>query len=337
MPFPLLQPIEPVTLPGGVEMAFQVIPPGAVQEDALRTGEPLSYLMGSRGNQNNEEPRHRVIIPAPFLLGTTPVTQAQFAAWTDSEHYADWREQNGEEPHENHFVGNPDHSAENLSWNEARAFCDWLNRGGWLPAGLQARLPWEAEWEYACRAGTTTEYWNGDGEAALREVGWFGEEWKKGSTHPVAQLAANPWGLYDMHGNVWEWCADAYDSNAYARRADGWIAEAWATDDKDPNRVFRGGSWFNTARGCRSAFRFGRHPRNRNWYLGFRVLLGSPGPVAEPGTGGSGGREGARVRDERAGDRKAGARGLAGLRLPRGKGETRIGTDGKEKTRIRTD
>ncbi|MCP5520957.1 MAG: formylglycine-generating enzyme family protein [Verrucomicrobiales bacterium] len=287
---------------GETPMHFRCIPAG-------------EFLMGSRGYGNDEEPRHRVVIPEAFHLACFPVTQQQ------------WRVLMGTTPRELKGKGDSYGEVTAEGGLHPMSFANFHDAGEFLealrlrPGGELARLPCEAEWEYACRAGTTTEYHNGDGEAALREVGWYGGNSVQ-RTHPVGGKAPNDWGLYDMHGNVWEWCADAHDSTAYARRPDGWIARAWETDSKDPVRVFRGGSWINSAWGCRSAFRFGRRPRNRGWIQGFRVLLGSPGPVAEPGTGGSGGREGARVRDERAGDRKAGAGGLAGLRMPRERRDT---------------
>jgi formylglycine-generating enzyme required for sulfatase activity len=202
-----------------------------------------------------------------------------------------------------------------VSWDDAQEFVAWLNARGILTDGLVARLPWEAEWEYACRAGTETQYGNGNGEGALQEVGWYGEN-SKGTTQPVGLKRHKPWGLHDMHGNVWEWCEDVYDAKAYAKRSDGWTARAWEETDagKDaelfggdrPSRVVRGGSWDNTAGRCRAAIRNWGHPLGRYWIQGFRVLLWLPGPV-EPVERGEG-REGAGGRDDRPGDRKAGAR-----------------------------
>jgi len=269
---------------------------------------PEGFLMGARGFEApnglrfpEEEPRHRVVIPKAFYLGKFPVTQAQFACFR--------RE------HRNRFHGNPSHPAENVSWDDAQEFVTWVNARGILTDGLVARLPWEAEWEYACRAGTETQYGNGNGEGALHEVGWY-EENSQGTTQPVGLKRANPWGLRDMHGNVWEWCEDVYDARAYAKRSDGWTAREWEkTDagkdaklDKDgrPSRVVRGGSWFGAAGWCRAAFRYWGHPHVRVRYQGFRVLLWLPAP-AEPVERGEG-REGAGGRDDRPGDRKAGAR-----------------------------
>ena len=260
---------------------------------------PQGFLMGSRGYSDAEKPRHRVIIPQPFYLGTFPVTQAQFACFLPE--------------HENGFPGQPENPAENMDWNQARDFMAWLKTQAQnLPSGWEPRLPCEAEWEYACRAGTETEYWSGDGEAALREVGWYDGN-SENRTHAVGEKGKpNPWGLHDLHGNVWEWCEDVWDSKGYAKRPDGWLAAPWTREDaakEHPNRVVRGGSWNDTAWWCRSAFRFWWPPRIRDRFQGFRVLLALPGPVAEPEEPArqGGGLEGAGGRDDRPGDRKAGA------------------------------
>ncbi len=244
-------------------MSFQVIPPVAVQKAALAEGKPLSFLMGSRGYRPEEEPRHRVVIPMPFYLGTFPVTQEEFACFRPG--------------HRNRFHGKPRHPVESVSWDDAQGFLKWLNGNRKLPGGLKARLPCEAEWEYACRAGTETEYYNGDGEGALSEAGWYEGNFVE-STHPVGEKIGNPWGLYDMHGNVWEWCQDVYDATAYARRCDNWIARTWLHVDapRSPDRSLRGGSAAYPAQWCRAARRE-KHglPSILLVYDGFRVLLSS--------------------------------------------------------------
>ena len=263
-----------IPLPGGVEMAFRLLPAG-------------EFLMGSRGYEAAEEPVHRVIIAEPFWMAETPVTQAQFAVWTKAKGIG----------HQNRFAGHPDHPAENMDWHQSVVFAEWLSRtcAASLPPGYPcATLPSEAQWEYACRAGTPTEYHTGDGEPALMEAGWFGEDWEKGSTHPVRQKIPNAFHLFDMHGNVWEWCADVWDARAYRKRPSPWQAKVWdltvAGDDAEylgdsdrssnnPDRVMRGGSWCHSAWGCRSAFRFGWGPGDRFGYLGFRMAL-------VPGSGG---------------------------------------------------
>ncbi len=272
---------------------------------------PQGFLMGSRDGNDSEQPRHRVIIPRPFYLGTYPVTQAQFACFLPE--------------HNNHLPRKPNHPAMAVGWDEARDFMAWLKPHAQnLPSGREPRLPCEAEWEYACRAGTETEYWSGDGETALREVDWY-EENSEHHTHPVGVKGKpNPWGLHDLHGNVLEWCADVWDPRAYVKRPDGWAATAWTREDAgndaeysedfDPERehpfhVMRGGYWGHGTWLCRSAYRTARHTHLRYRADGFRVLLALPGPVAEPEEQArqGGGLEGAGGRDDRPGDRKAGA------------------------------
>lgn len=169
----------------------------------------------------------------------------------------------------------------NVSWNDAIAFCKWLSS----KVGKTCRLPTKAEWEYSCRAGTATRYFHGDDPEGLAKVGNVADaafeadfpELKgviKASdgytyTSPVGRFPPNPFGLYDLHGNVWEWCADWYDAEYYA-----------TSPTKDPvgpemgkERVYRGGGWFNCTRGFRSASRSASVPENRNLTLGFRVCV----------------------------------------------------------------
>jgi formylglycine-generating enzyme required for sulfatase activity len=246
-----------IQLAEGVTMEFRRIPPPPGHVGAPEIDAPLSFVMGSRGIDGIEEPRHRVIIPQPFFLGTVPVTQQQFVVWTGSPEYGKWFEANRgsilprAEPHGNHFPGHDLHPAESLSWYEARGFVEWLNARKLLPSELKpfvARLPCEAEWEYACRAGTETEYPSGDGEAALALDGWFDGN-SGGTTRSVREKRKNPWGMHDMIGNVWEWCEDVYDGTAYSKRPYGWLGRPWTETDAGnkngviPHRVMRGGSW----------------------------------------------------------------------------------------------
>ncbi len=207
--------------------------------------------MGNRGQNKSEEPVHRVVIPEDFWLGETPVTQVQFDAWPGAKKRG-----------EDHWPsGNPNHPANNLSWNDAMEFCDWLTKthARQFPKGIiAAELPCEARWEYACRAGTTTDYHTGDGAAALREAGWYNGN-SESETQALKQKARNDFGLYDMHGNVWEWCLDRWDEHAYRRRWDEItdretyaMNEQFGGQDSNPSRVLRGGSFGFTADGCRS-------------------------------------------------------------------------------------
>jgi formylglycine-generating enzyme required for sulfatase activity len=158
---------------------------------------------------------------------------------------------------------------ENVSWDDALEFCRKLSE---LPeekaAGRTYRLPSEAQWEYACRAGSTTNYCFGDDEAQLGNYAWYDKN-SGGTTHPVDGKKPNAWGLYDMHGNVWEWCEDRYDAGYYS----GSPMDDPVGPSGGVNRVFRGGSWSDPAGYCRSANRGYAMPRYRDNFLGLRISL----------------------------------------------------------------
>ena len=152
---------------------------------------------------------------------------------------------------------------EKVNWDDAVAFCQMLSRR----EGMTYRLPTEAEWEYACGAGSQAAYCFGDDEGALAEYAWFDGN-SEGKTHPVGQKKPNAWGLYDMHGNVWEWCADGYDAGYYAKSP--------AEDPKGPaadGRVLRGGSWYNVPGNSRSACRYRYAPSDGISARGCRVVV----------------------------------------------------------------
>lgn len=223
-----------------VEMKFAWIPHGR-------------FLMGS-DKADGEKPVHRVTITQGFWMGIYPVTQAQFEAVM------------GYNP--SHFKGLPDspnRPVEMVNWTDAQEFCEAFGK----LTDRAIRLPTEAEWEYACRAGSSSEYWNGNGEAALKKVGWYGGEKgpSKGQTQPVGKLDKNPWGLFDVHGNVWEWCEDGYTNYPSEDQTDP-IEQSNAS-----SRVLRGGSWFNDPGNCRAAYRTGIAPTDRSNYCGFRVCF----------------------------------------------------------------
>jgi formylglycine-generating enzyme required for sulfatase activity len=190
-----------------------------------------------------------VTLTKGFWMGVTPVTQAQ------------WRAVLGSNP--SYFKGD-DRPVESVSWDDCQAFCRGLGRR----TGKPVRLPMEAEWEYACRAGTATAYPGGDGEQALQGVGWYRAN-SGGQTQPVGRKAPNAFGLYDLHGNVWEWCAD--------RPADEGHGQGESSGPADPRpglgRVLRGGSWFNKAAFCRAACRYYGGPASRANGCGARVCL----------------------------------------------------------------
>jgi len=214
-----------VDLGGGVTLDLVLIRPG-------------TFTMGS--DEGGDERAHQVTLTKPFYLGKYEVTQEQ------------WQQVMGGNPSVFKGAKNP---VENVSWDDCQEFMGKLRKK--VP-GEAFRLPTEAEWEYACRAGTTGEY-AGD----LDAMAWYDSN-SGGKTHPVGGKKPNAWGLYDMHGNVWEWCADGY----------GDYPNGAATDPNGPNtgsiRVLRGGSWFHVGALCRSALRRWFTPVIRFDRVGFR-------------------------------------------------------------------
>ena len=203
------------------------------------------FLMGSN-EYNSEQPVHKVMIRTPFLLGKYPVTQKQ------------WVKVMGCNPSRFKI---DDYPVECVSWDDAQKFIQKLNQ---MESTNKYRLPSETEWEYACRAGTTTKYYFGD--SGLEEYAWY----KKNSseqTHPVGQKKPNPWGLYDMNGNIWEWVQDSRHKDYEGASLDG---SAWENDGI--NKVERGGSWYDDPRFCRSSSRASNSPKHKTHNLGVRIL-----------------------------------------------------------------
>jgi formylglycine-generating enzyme required for sulfatase activity len=231
------------TLPGGIELEMIKIPAG-------------TFTMGS-DEYDGEKPKHQVKLQE-FYLGKYPVTQEQYQAVM------------GKNP--SNFKDNPKNPVEQVSWNDAQEFCKKLNQ---LIAGKDFRLPTEAEWEYACRAGTQTRYYFGDDAAKLGDYGWYDEN-SGSKTHPVGQKKPNDWGLYDMSGNVWEWCEDPYH-DSYANKPENIKNNGntiWSSSDASL-RVLRGGSWGSYSWGCRSAIRSRFFAGLRDSNIGFRLVLSS--------------------------------------------------------------
>ncbi len=211
------------------------------------------FIMGSPADEkdrfDNEGPQHKVVISKPFYLGKYEITQEQ------------WETVMGYNPSE--FKGKR-RPVENVSWNDCQRFIKQLNK---LGQGT-FRLPTEAEWEYACRAGKQTRFYWGDdpNEKEIDDYAWFhGNSEKK--THDVGLKKPNAWGLYDMSGNVHEWCQDSYDENYYS------ISTSIdpVNDQSNEWRVLRGGNWYYGARYCRSAFRSRSNPYDAYDNVGFRV------------------------------------------------------------------
>lgn len=232
------QPDQLVDLGDDVALTLVKIPPG-------------SFVMGGGDlSQSEQLPATRISFQRGFWLGKCPVTQAQYRAVT------------GMSPSANRGDNLP---VESLSWEDAQAFLDALNRLGDTSGG-EFRFPTEAEWEYACRAGSTGYYCFGNAVEELGEYAWFDEDAVNGSTHPVGRKMPNAWGLHDMHGNVREWCADEWHDNYSGAPRDG---SAW--QDGDGDRIVRGGHFSSTAASCRSATRDGREPNRRFDFVGLRV------------------------------------------------------------------
>jgi len=227
-----MAPIVSLDLGRGVMFVLVLIPPG-------------SFMMGSDQGDNDEKPVRMVTISQPFYLGKCEVTQAQWKKVMDSN--------------PSKFKG-AKRPVENVSWDDCQKFIEKLNSMGFGTF----RLPTEAEWEYACRAGTMDDY-----AGNLDEMAWYDKN-NDGKTRPVGTKKANSWGVHDMHGNVWEWCQDWYGAYSYEVRTDPKGAA------NGSYRVIRGGCWADDASFSRSAYRAWRGSWSRNSYLGFRIVRTIP-------------------------------------------------------------
>ena len=223
---------------------------------------PGAFIMGSPstevGRASDEGPQTLVVLTRNFYLGKYEVTQAEYAKVMNNNPAS--------------FPSNPTFPMEMVSWNDATAFCVRLTQreaaAGRLPAGWTYRLPTEAEWEYACRANRVTRYSFGDDLSGtlLAQYAWFGEV-DTGRTRPVGTKLPNPWGLHDMHGNVWELCRDAMTYTG------GSVTNPIGTGS---GRMSRGGSWHSLAPRCRSATRNPYDAISREPWVGFRIALAPP-------------------------------------------------------------
>jgi formylglycine-generating enzyme required for sulfatase activity len=211
-----------------------------------------TFAMGSENGDSDEKPLTRVTITQAYWLGKTEVTQREWSAIMGSNPSS--------------FKGDS-LPVENVSWTDAMEFCRKLTAreraAERLPEGYAYTLPTEAQWEYACRSGTTGDY-----AGELDAMAWYGSN-SGNTTHAVGMKLANAWGSADMHGNVWEWCADWYGNYPGGSVSDPKGA------DSGPRRVGRGGGWGYPARYCRSAFRDANGPGYRYRNLGFRLALSS--------------------------------------------------------------
>ncbi len=226
-------PRQSIALGEEVAITLVLVPPG-------------TFWMGSSETElerRNDEALHQVTSSKGFYLSIHPVTQAQ------------WQAVMGSNPS---YLYGDNLPVELVSWDDCQVFCARLGDG--------FRLPTEVAWEYACRAGTTTAYNNGNTKAYLEQTGWYNTN-SSSRTQPVGSKEANAWGLFDMHGNVWEWCSDWYHADYYSKSS--------STDPPGPavgfSRVIRGGGWHSYAGYCRSASRYRFEPVFRDNSLGFRL------------------------------------------------------------------
>jgi len=267
-----------VTLPGCVNAS---LPPSpslnmvSISPGTFQMGSPEPLNVPPYFNGDNSTPVHSVALTRPFWIGAYEVTQAQYTALMPSNPSV--------------FTQDPQQPVDSASWNDAMAFCAALtvaeSAAGRVPVGYQYRLPTEAEWEYCCRAGSTSEFHFGS--VLLCGMAWFefshhsnstcsSSSPNVGPTATVGSYVPNAWGLYDMHGNVWEWCLDAWDAtNNYPNQA---VADPFVATGS--NRILRGGGFVSRSSDCRSAFRMGLQDYNYNSDIGFRVVLA---PIVMPG------------------------------------------------------
>ena len=283
---------QPKEITNSIGMKLVLIPAG-------------KFIMGSPKDEKDridDENQHAVEITKSFYLGVYTLTVGQFRQFVKDSGYQTEAENSGNggwgyNAETKSFAWDKncnwqnvgwdqrdDHPVVNVTWNDTVAFCDWLSK----KEGKKYRLPTEAEWEYACRAGTATRFYSGDNEETLKGVANIADaslkqKWSDGSgsvpwddgypfTAPVGKFKPNAFGLYDMHGNVWQWCGDWYDKDYYK--------DSPRQDPQGPQeggasavRVFRGGSFYRGPRLCRSANRRSFAASSRTCCLGFRVVL----------------------------------------------------------------
>jgi formylglycine-generating enzyme required for sulfatase activity len=246
----------------GINLKATLIPAGKFMMGASKEELDIIQKMGGRGTRGAEEqPQHEVTITRPFYMGVYTVTQEQYGQLMTAD------------PSTNKGARLP---AEGEFWTEAVDFCKKLSE----KTGQAVRLPTEAEWEYACRAGTTTAFNFGDqisSDQANYEGTMIWDKGKKGvyrgKSMPVGTFKPNAWGLYEMHGNITQWCSDWYDKDYYARSPAVDPKGPDASSDNPVSRVSRGGSWGYGPRLCRSASRSGMQEWRKLTWTGFRVVV----------------------------------------------------------------
>ena len=253
--------VEALAMPNDARLRHK---PGDIYRDTLKDGsagpEMLiipagSFLMGSPKGEghDDERPQHKVTIAQPFAMGRYAVSFDEYDAFCRASGHRQPEDQwgRGKQP------------AINVTWRDAVAYCQWLSE----ESNKDYQLPSEARWEYACRAGTTTT-WNTGDKLTKKQANFGG---KNKQTFEVEQYEPNTFGLYQMHGNVWEWCADPWHGN-YDNAPDN--GDVWTGDH--PARALRGGSWLNYSGNCRCSVRYDFDPGGRGGSIGFRLSCLSP-------------------------------------------------------------
>jgi sulfatase modifying factor 1 len=301
-----------VEITNSLNMKLRLIPPGEFQMgatdaevDLLNPDNVLPedwwFRRFIKDRLQSERPQHRVRLTQPFYLGAHEVTVAQFRQFVEAKKYQTdaerdarggygWRDGKWQRArefnwHNPGFSQTDEHALGNVSWDDAIAFCRWLSERD----KAVYRLPTEAEWEFACRAGTTTWYSSGERDESLQRVANLADaahreqhpsftwcrSWNDGHpfTAPVGRFQPNAFGLYDMHGNVWEWCADRFDAKYYGRSPEENPQGPPPPAPDEAPHVFRGGGWDNYPGFCRSADRYSSHSLTiRTVWAGFRVV-----------------------------------------------------------------
>lgn len=298
---------SPTDITNSIGMKLKLIPAGEFtmgSNASPRNLKAAGFVLPDGYDNSDEQPAHSVRITKPFYMGVHEVTRGQFAAFVSATGYQTDAEKDGQggwgidaagtlgnKPEynwkDNGMSQTDSHPVINVSWNDSVGFIKWLSE----KEGQQYRLPTEAEWEYSCRAGSSTHFSTGDSLQSLEgfdnvmdasfkaaytldETQFQPFPFTDGFVHtsPVGRFKANKFGLYDMHGNVSEWCSDWYGADYYGSSP--------GSDPQGPSRgslrVDRGGSWGGVAAGCRTAYRYGVVPSYRNYSLGFRLALSSP-------------------------------------------------------------
>jgi formylglycine-generating enzyme required for sulfatase activity len=230
------------------------------------------FLMGSppneKGRSHEERVPHHVQVSRPFHMGIHEVTRGQFRQFVDATNWQTQAEKSRKQDSwrsNRQFEQDDNHPVLFVSWTDAQEFCRWLSH----KEGRNYRLPTEVEWEYACRAGTATAFHQGDSLTSQQANIDDAPGPSRGRTTPVGSFPSNAWGLYDMHGNVWEWCQDA----VHVLPPKASLPDDTALHFKVEKRVLRGGSWDSPGRVCRAAVSSTYSPGHNSNYLGFRVVM----------------------------------------------------------------